>query len=159
MIRPAIALRPVLETDLPHFFDHARDEEAIRTAMPAGDTGSWETFSKKWRRIRSSEAFFCRSVVQGDDLIGYLAQFEQMGVPSVSYWFGRQFWGRGLARQALKLFISEVDVRPLYARVASDNHASLRVLALNGFNLIDTGTYFSAPHGREVSEIVLRLDS
>ncbi len=81
-----------------------------------------------------------------------------MELPYVSYWFGRQFWGRGLARRALKLFIAEIDDRPLYARVASSNRASLRILSLNGFEPISTGSYFSAPHGTNVSEVVLRLD-
>lgn len=158
MREPPITLRPVVATDVPHFFHHSKEEEAIRLAMPAGDILDWPEFSKKWDRIRSNSEFFCRSAVWGHDVVGYLAQFIQMEVPSVSYWFGRQFWGRGLARQALKQFISEVDIRPLYARVASSNDASLRVLAVNGFIPVSTGRYFSAPHGEDVSEVVLRLD-
>ena len=55
------------------------------------------------------------------------------GVNSVGYWLGRQFWGRGIASQALKLLPDKVPIRPLHARVATSNVASLQILEKCGF--------------------------
>jgi RimJ/RimL family protein N-acetyltransferase len=158
MYEASLLLRPVSEADVPHFFEHARDKEAIRLAPPASESEEWPEFAQKWERIRTSDAFLCRSVILGSEITGYVAMFKQMDVPSVSYWFARRFWGRGLARQALGLFLVEVTERPLYARVASGNAASLRVLASHHFNPINTGSYYSSALGELVEEVVLRLD-
>lgn len=127
-------------------------------AAPANALKDWPEFNQEWNRIRSSRAFICRSVIFDEQVAGYVATFSQMDVPSVSYWFARRFWGMGLARQAIRLFLEQIADRPLYARVASGNAASLRVLATNGFNTIGSGNYFSAALGKDVEEVVLRLD-
>jgi RimJ/RimL family protein N-acetyltransferase len=46
----------------------------------------------------------------------------------VTYWLGRDFWGRGLATQALNRMLHLVVDRPILARAATDNIGSLRVL-------------------------------
>jgi len=46
----------------------------------------------------------------------------------VTYWLGRDFWGRGLATQALKRMLHLVVDRPIFARAAADNIGSIRVL-------------------------------
>jgi len=158
MINTSLFLRPVTEADVPHFFEHSRDGEAMRMAPPARAAAEWPEFAQRWNYIRSSDAFLCRSVIFGGEITGYIARFTQMEVLSVSFWFARRFWGKGLARQALGLFLEQVTERPLYARVASCNAASLRVLTSNRFNPIDTGSYFSATLGKDVEEVVLRLD-
>lgn len=128
-------------------------------AVPTRATGDWTAFKQRWDHIRSDKEYDCRSVFFSNKLAGYIAKFEQEAVPSVSYWFGREFWGQGLARAALSLFLKNVVERPLYARVASENEASLKVLAANGFTQIGTSSYFSEAIDREVEEIVLRLDN
>src|SRR5680860_458721 len=44
---------------------------------------------------------------------------------------------------ALSLFLEVVRIRPLYARAASDNAGSLRVLGKTGFRIIDTEVSFA----------------
>ncbi len=46
----------------------------------------------------------------------------------VTYWLGREFWGRGLATQALQRMLHLVVARPLFASAATDNLGSMRVL-------------------------------
>ncbi len=41
----------------------------------------------------------------------------QTGQREVGYWFGRQYWGKGVATRALAAFLDHVAVRPLYAHV------------------------------------------
>ena len=56
-----------------------------------------------------------------------------MGKQLLGYWVGREWWGRGIATQALALFVDEVSIRPLYAHVAAHNVGSIRVLDKCGF--------------------------
>jgi len=51
-----------------------------------------------------------------------------------------------------------VDVRPIYARAASDNVGSLRVLTRAGFRPIGTDTGYAAARGAEIEETILRLE-
>ena len=45
----------------------------------------------------------------------------------VTYWLGKEFWGRGLA-EALNRMLQLVIDRPIFARAAADNIGSIRVL-------------------------------
>src|SRR4029453_1988037 len=74
-----------------------------------------------------------------------------------TYWIGREFWGRGIATQALAVLLSAVKTRPLYARAAKDNVASLRVLEKCGFTIAGYERGFANARGEEVEEVVLEL--
>ena len=56
----------------------------------------------------------------------------------VSYWFGRDYWGRGIATGALTVFVSQsfrrhAGLDTMIARAHADNPASHRVLSKAGF--------------------------
>jgi RimJ/RimL family protein N-acetyltransferase len=55
----------------------------------------------------------------------------------VGYWIGQEFWGRGLATEALAELVDIVDARPLYAEVVTTNVASIRVLEKCGFTQVE----------------------
>jgi RimJ/RimL family protein N-acetyltransferase len=76
----------------------------------------------------------------------------------VSYWLGRPFWGRGIASRALALFLELVQERPLFARAAKDNIASVRVLQKSGFIIKGEDRGFAHARGEEIAELLLRLD-
>jgi RimJ/RimL family protein N-acetyltransferase len=82
--------------------------------------------------------------------VGSVATFIFDGETDVTYWIVRSAWGHGIASRALELITDLVPARPLHARAASDNLASLRVLQKSGFEII--GTEISFAPGRK-SEI------
>jgi RimJ/RimL family protein N-acetyltransferase len=49
--------------------------------------------------------------------------------------------------------------RPLYARAASDNAASIRVLTKCGFRIVGEGREFAHGRNEETDEVVFRLDA
>ena len=59
--------------------------------------------------------------------------------------------------RVLALFLGQVPVRPLHARAASDNAASLRVLQKAGFEIIGTEKSFAQARNEEIEETILRL--
>jgi RimJ/RimL family protein N-acetyltransferase len=83
---------------------------------------------------------------------------KDKGGLEVTYIVDRAVWGQGVAGRALALLLDEVPDRPLYARAASDNLGSLRVLAKAGFRAVGTERSFAQARQAEIEETVLRLD-
>ena len=71
------------------------------------------------------------------------------------YWLGREFWGKGIATWALTEFLVFEQCRPIYARVAKDNLASLRVLQKCGFVITGEDKGFANARGQETEEYIL----
>ena len=63
------------------------------------------------------------------------------GTMEVGYWLGQEYWGKGIATEAVRVFVEDtlLHVRPnvvrLQAKVFSRNLASAKVLRKNGFEL------------------------
>jgi RimJ/RimL family protein N-acetyltransferase len=126
-----VLLRPVLEADLPVFFEHQMDPEATRMAdFPARP---FEAFMAHWHRHLPSPANIHRTILFDDRVAGNIVSWPQSDERLVGYWLGREFWGRGIATRALTLFLGEITHRPLFAHVAPHNVGSQRVLQKCGF--------------------------
>jgi RimJ/RimL family protein N-acetyltransferase len=99
-----------------------------------------------------------RAIACDGVLVGSLASFVIGGQTEVTYWIKRASWGRGIASLALRLLIDLVPARPLYARAASDNAGSLRVLKKAGFQAVGTECSFAPARKTEIEETILRKD-
>ena len=66
--------------------------------------------------------------------------------------------GKGVATSALAEFLEIVAIRPIYARVAFDNHGSRRALEKCGFVVTNSESGFANARGEEIEEFVLTLD-
>ncbi|MFT3686985.1 MAG: GNAT family N-acetyltransferase [Phycisphaerales bacterium] len=94
-----------------------------------------EAFDAVWGTIADDPNSTARVILEGDQLAGFLSCFKRDGKDYTGYIIGRAFWGRGIATRALALLLAEVPIRPLLARTAATNTASIRVLEKNGFTL------------------------
>jgi RimJ/RimL family protein N-acetyltransferase len=129
-------LRDVIEEDLPVFFEHQRDPEAVEmAAFPARER---DQFFEHWHRIMGDDELVAKTIVSDGEVAGNIGSWERDGMRFVGYWLGREYWGRGLATQALAEFVEELAVRPLYAEVATTNVGSVRVLEKCGFTAAGT---------------------
>ena len=151
-----VTLRPVLETDLPTLYEQQLDPEA--TAMAAFPSRDHEAFMRHWTRILADEQVIIRTVEVDGQIAGSILSWDVLGELEVGYWFGREFWGRGIASAALQEYIREVTVRPLYAHVAQHNIGSRRVLEKCGFKVIGEDQYTN-PAGVGVQEFILKLEA
>ena len=153
-----VALRAVRREDLPVLFAHRRDAAARRmAAFGSGDPDDWPAFEAKWLKLLADSGLLAKTVLVDGVAAGYVGCHPQFGVPSISYWLGRAFWGRGVATRAVAMLLREVAVRPIYARVVWDNAASLRVLARCGFREIARDRGFAHWRAEEDEEVVLQL--
>jgi len=124
-------LRDVARSDLPVFFEHQSDPQATAMAdFPARDR---DAFDVHWERVLADPTLTKKTIVFEGRVAGNAVSWDQDGRRLVGYWLGREFWGKGLATQALAELIDELGTRPLHAYVAKTNIGSIRVLEKCGF--------------------------
>lgn len=154
-----LTIREVESSDLETFFEHQLDAEAIRmAAFVCTDRRDRITFDGHWDKILKSSQNITRTIVAEGKVAGYVACYPRGEHMEVTYWLGREFWGKGLATQALNRMLELVADRPILARAASDNIGSIRVLQKCGFKIIGKDKGFADGRGKETEECILRLD-
>jgi RimJ/RimL family protein N-acetyltransferase len=149
-----IILRNVTESDLPILFEQQLDPEA--TAMAAFPSRDHDAFMAHWAKIMAHEKNLIQTILYVGQVAGYILSWEMEGEREVGYWLGKEFWGKGIATQAVAEYVSLVKTRPLMAHVARHNIGSRRVLEKCGFKVIGEDKYTN-PAGVEVAEFVLKL--
>jgi RimJ/RimL family protein N-acetyltransferase len=129
-----VRLREIEDGDLDVFFANQADPEAsVLADVPSRDRAA---FDAHWARIRSDARILIRTIDVDGQVAGNVLTFIHEGKRVVGYWLGREWWGRGLATEAVAAFLEIVGERPLRATVAHGNAASVRVLEKNGFRLL-----------------------
>ncbi|GAA1658089.1 GNAT family N-acetyltransferase [Actinoplanes couchii] len=155
-----IALRPVHDADEDALFEQSRDPESVRmAAFTRPDPDDRAAFEAHRARIRSRSDVIERAITVNGVLAGTIGCWVMAGDTEIAYWIDRAFWGRGIATVALTRFLAEVPHRPIFARAAGDNIASLRVLAKADFKIIKTQVAYAEARGTEIEESILRLDA
>lgn len=154
-----VTLREVRDSDLEVFYAQTSDPEGVRmAAFTAKDPSDRAAFDAHWARILGDPGVVMRTVVGGSgEVVGHASVYGPPEEREVTYWIGREYWGRGAATAALRELLAVVPDRPLRARAAADNAGSLRVLRKSGF--VETGNDrgFANARGEEIDEVVLTL--
>ena len=154
-----LELRDVVADDLPVFFQQQLDPDAnYMAAFTAKDPTDHVAFMAHWGRILADPTVVIQTIVVDQQVAGSVSTYEEAGVTEVTYWLGKAFWGKGIATHALTHFLAQVQpLRPLRARVAKDNLASLRVLEKCGFTIVGEDRGFANARNAETEEYLLTL--
>src|SRR6185437_13152804 len=115
-------LREVVEADLQVFYEYERDPEA--SAMAAFPSRNRDAFMAHWARTLANDSALTWTIICDGAVAGNIGCWEADGRRLVGYWIGQEFWGRGLATEALAELVDIVDARPLQAEVVTTNVAS-----------------------------------
>ena len=153
----SVLLRDASETDLAIFFEQQLDPDAIQ--MAAFPSRNREAFIAHWSKIMVDDSVVIKTILFNGDIAGNIVCFEQLGEREVGYWLGKEYWGKGIASQALTQFLDVIKTRPLYAHVAKHNIASKRVLEKCGFKIAAEDKFFSKIFGQDIEEYILILHS
>ena len=145
-----VELRDVIESDLPIFYEHQLDPEANR--MAAFVARDRDSFMAHWAGILRDDSVVAKTVLFEGQVAGNVVSFEMEGQRLVGYWIGKRHWGKGVATRALGEFLKHETARPLHARVATTNVASISVLEKCGFAVSGRDSH---PGG--VEELILEL--
>jgi RimJ/RimL family protein N-acetyltransferase len=154
-----VSLRPLVDDDLDAIYEQMKDPESVRmAAFTAEDPADRHAFLVHMARVRDDPSAMQR-VIEADGVIaGTIGSFSVDDRTEVTYWIDRALWGRGIATAALQSLLSITTERPVFARAATDNAASLRVLEKAGFRRIGVDRGFARGRGEEIEETTLRLD-
>jgi len=154
-----IELRDLDDDDLDAVFEMMRDPEAIsRAAFTATDPGDRAAFDRWMARNRADPSASLHVVTEDGGFAGTAGTFSTTeGDRELTYWIARHAWGRGVATAVVELLIANEPERPLFARVAAHNAASLAALQRAGFTEVSRNEAFAPGAGRDVEEIVLAL--
>src|SRR5688500_17779888 len=134
MMSIEILLRDVIKSDIPILFEQQLDPDA--TAMAAFPSRDRDAFMAHWAKIMADDSNILKTILFDGQVAGNIVGWESSGEWEVGYWIGKEYWGKGIATQALLLFLGFVKTRPLYAHVARHNIGSRRVLEKCGFKVI-----------------------
>jgi RimJ/RimL family protein N-acetyltransferase len=153
----AVLLRNVTQDDVPIFFEQQLDP--IATQMAAFPARERPAFMAHWAKISDDATVTARTILFDGQVAGNVVSFEQSDTREVGYWIGRQYWGKGIATNALAAFLEHEQTRPLYAHVAKHNRGSLRVLEKCGFTIIGEASGEPGASGEQVQEYMLKLST
>jgi len=152
-----VHLRDVRPADLPIFFEQQWDPDANR--MAAVVPRDREAFMAHWAKCLTDPTIVIRTIVFDGAVAGNVLTFERSGHREVGYWLGRDFYGKGVATQALAAFLREFRVRPLFAHVAKHNPASVRVLEKCRFKLVGDDKEFATYEGQAIEGYIFKLET
>lgn len=154
---PIVTLRDVTESDLPIFYAQQLNPDATRmAAFPARDQ---EAFMQHWTtNVLANSTGLVRTVVADGQVVGNIVSYVSPEVGrEVGYWLGSDYWGKGIATQALRQFLQIDTVRPLYAHVAKHNLGSRRVLEKCGFVVVGAALIDEGEGLPMLEEVILAL--
>ena len=154
-----LSLRDVTADDLPIFFEQQLDADANSMAVfTAEDPTDFAAFMADWTKTLTDPRTMTKTILFDGQVAGYISVRGLSFQSRIAYWIGKAFWGKGVASQALAQLLDQVAERPLFATVAYDNLASLRVLEKCGFTMCGVYEGFSNARGLEVVTYVMELE-
>ena len=159
-----LLLRDPAERDLPVFAELAGDiaVSGMLSRVPhpytIDDARAW------FRRINEpgSEDWQIFAVALGDNAVGMIGFRNRAGEPSIGYWLGKPYWGRGYMSEACAAavgwFFDKHDADALYSAAFEDNPASLRIQEKLGFAVTGSAMEECLATGKARLELKTRLD-
>ena len=154
-----IEVRDAKPRDVSAFYTMHADPEANRRG--AFVPRKKADFFKHWTKVLENRLILKKAVLHEGKVAGYVVSFFRTGTGKpkrreIGYWIAREYWGKGLASEGLRLLLKYHHTRPLFARVAKMNPASLRVAEKCGFKIIKETSYRNEA-GKDVEEFILKL--
>ncbi|MET8350543.1 MULTISPECIES: GNAT family N-acetyltransferase [unclassified Micromonospora] len=126
-------------------------------AFGPADPADHREFARHWARVLTDPEILVRTAEVDGAVVGHVSAFPDGERTEVTYWIDPARWGRGHATAALAALLRELPQRPVHARAAKDNAASLAVLGKCGFVVVGEDHGYANGRGAEVEEYLLEL--
>ena len=127
------------------YFFKAQDSE-IKSVLPQEAQSVQEALDEYEKSLRPGASSYGRTILVGGAYIGdvWCYRIDNNDEPNamLSYCvFEKEYWNRGIATEAVRLFLKEVSarygLRTMGAFTYADNIPSIRVLENNGFHMTE----------------------
>ncbi len=100
--------------------------------FPTRDAATYDAY---WQHVTTDPTVTHRVVLADGIVAGHIVSWDDEHDRVVGYWYGREFWGRGIATEALRQYLHLDHNRPMTAYIAPHNVGSRRVLEKCGFTV------------------------
>lgn len=128
-MKNTIILKSTTNEDLETLFTFQLNEEAnYLAAFTSKNPNDKVAYLDKWKKLVTNPDINSKTIFLKNGIVGSIAKFKMDGKWQITYWIDRDYWGKGIATNALKLFLSLEKPRPIYGSVAFDNLGSIKVL-------------------------------
>jgi RimJ/RimL family protein N-acetyltransferase len=147
-IPPTIRVAPIGPEHIPAIQELASDPAlALTTNLPDPyPPDGAQRFVAKVTQTAAEGTEVVYAILADDELVGVCGFLEIGGTPKqaeLGYWIGRPYWGRGYAKEGVRLAlqrgITDLQLDRIIACHITSNPASGRVLERNGFHLTHEG--------------------
>src|SRR4051794_24947963 len=102
----AIRFRPLRDTDLDDIFRWEGHAEATRmAAFTRQDPSDRQAFDAHYQRVRADPANTVLAIERDQQFVGTIGSFTVDDERELTYWIDPALWGRGIASQAVGLFL------------------------------------------------------
>ena len=157
--KPTVSLLPVRPEHYDALFaQYSHPESVSMAAFVFGDPTDRSSYEERLEKLLADPDILYRCILANDIAVGGIASFLMEQNRELTYGIHPDFWNRGIATEALRLFLKEETTRPLHARAASDNGGSRRVLEKCGFEQTGTELSFAPARNRKIEESLYRLN-
>ncbi len=158
-----LTLRDPEERDLPDITEMVGDIAVSRMLSRVPHPYTLKDASDWYRHINEpgSEDWQIFAINMDERAVGMIGFRRKADRPSIGYWLGRPFWGRGIMSEACKAAVGwffdshEDDV--LHSGVFEDNPGSLRIQEKLGFELVGSDMETCLATGEQRLELKTRL--
>lgn len=139
---PLVKIRPVHLSDAPMIERYASDPRIAATShvphpYPRGGGAAFAAHAVEAWREGGDRAFAVTSDDAFAGIVSLMALNYTRGRAQVGYWIAAEYWGRGIATEAVRLVVrlafEEYGLTELGAGCLAENLASARVLEKAGF--------------------------
>ncbi|HEY2043539.1 MAG TPA: GNAT family N-acetyltransferase, partial [Jatrophihabitans sp.] len=110
-----IAIRPVIEQDLTLFYEFQSDQASA--AMAGFTSRDRDADRAHWHQIMADDSARTFAVTYDDVVVGNVVSWGDEGERDLGYWIDARYFGRGIATEAVRLFLNIETTRPLFAHV------------------------------------------
>ncbi|MES2132682.1 MAG: GNAT family N-acetyltransferase [Bacteroidota bacterium] len=153
-----IQLRKTTVEDLETLYLFQLNEEAIHlAAFTSKNHTDRITYFEKWTRFLQDKSINTQTILYNGHIAGSVGKYMMEEEAEITYWLGRDYWGKGIATKALQQFLKLETTRPINGHVAFDNISSQKVLENCGFVKTGSVQYFANARGKEIEEFIYRL--
>jgi [ribosomal protein S5]-alanine N-acetyltransferase len=154
-----ITLTKTTPDDLHSLYQIQLDQDANHMAAFTSESGTdFSLYFEKYAKHLGDPNISMWTIRIEQRIVGSVAKFLIAEDAGITYWIDKEFWGQGIATEALTQLLQHETVRPIYGYVAFDNSGSQRVLEKCGFRIVATDRGFAKVRQAEIEEFIYRLD-
>ncbi len=158
-----LILRDPEEQDLPAITELVGDLAVSRMLTRVPHPYTLEDARAWYGQINKpgSEDWQIFAIILDERAVGMVGFRRKAGEPSIGYWLGKPYWGRGIMSEAsmaaICWFFDNHDEDVLHSGAFADNTGSLRIQEKLGFEIVGGGMETCLATGKQRRELNTRL--